>query len=621
MCGIVGYIGKKQVTPILMDGLNKLEYRGYDSAGIAVVDNEKVHCQKRVGKVINLTQALKKNNIFGQIGIAHTRWATHGKPTEINAHPHFDCRKEIFVVHNGIIENYLELKKQLEKKGHKFVSETDTEVIAHLIEEHYHRNTGTQEHRNKKTGRLENAIRQSLKKVIGAYGLAIISTREPDKIIVARNGSPLLIGVAKNEYLVASDAAAILTYTKKVIYLNDGEMAVVSKNKIKITNMRDKAITKKISTITWSEEQISKAGYPHFMLKEMMEQPESLLNSIRGRTIASRGQVKLGGLENVADKIRNAQKISIVACGTARLAGLVGEYMLEEYAKIPTEVDYAHEFRYRQPILDNKSVLLAISQSGETADTLAAVREAKKQGALALGIVNVVGSTISRETDAGVYNHSGPEIAVASTKAFTSQLAIMALLTVLLGRERQMPLGTAKSIIKGLIQIPDKIKEILATDKEIFQIAKKYHHYKNFAFLGRKYNHPTALEGAIKLKELTYIHAEGFAGGEMKHGPIAMIDKDFPSIFIIPRDSVYEKNFNGIEEIRARGGKVMAIATRGDKEIAKLVDDVIYIPRSLEMLTPILAIIPLQLFAYHMAVLNGRDVDKPRNLAKSVTVE
>lgn len=609
MCGIVGYIGKNEALPILIDGLKRLEYRGYDSAGFAMFSGDKVVTEKAVGKVAELENKINGKVIEGHVGIAHTRWATHGKPSERNAHPHHDCTKKIYLVHNGIIENYKELKRDLEKLGHKFSSETDTEVLAHLIEEYA------------KQVSWEEAVWRTLVHVEGTYGLAVLNLDDPEKLIIARNGSPLVLGVVDDGYVVASDVAPIVRYTDRVIYLEDGEMAVVEKDSFEITNLKRKKVAKKISKIDWTLEEAEKKGYDHFMLKEIMEQPESILNSIRGRYILEEGNVKLGGLESVKDQLRNIEKIIIVACGTARLAALTGEYMLEEYAGIPTEVDYSHEFRYRKPILDHKTALIAISQSGETADTLAAVREAKEKGSLALGIVNVVGSTIARETDAGVYNHSGPEIAVASTKAFTSQLAVMALLTVLLGRQRDMSLVTGQRIIRELLELPAKIKKILAQNAQIKKIAKKYHKADNFALLGRKYNHPIAFEGAIKIKELSYVHAEGFASGEMKHGPIAMIDKNFPSIFVMPEDSVYEKNFSGMQEIKARDGKVIAITTQGNREVKKIADDVIYIPKTLEMLTPILSVVPLQLFAYHLAAQKNLDVDKPRNLAKSVTVE
>ena len=609
MCGIVGYIGKNEALPILIDGLKRLEYRGYDSAGFSIVNGNKVVTEKAVGKVAELEGKVNGRKIPGWLGIAHTRWATHGKPSERNAHPHCDCLKKIFLVHNGIVENYKELKTDLEKVGHKFSSETDTEVLAHLIEEYG------------KQVPFEEAVWRTLAHVRGTYGLAIIDRENPKKMIVAQNGSPLVLGIMKNGFVVASDIAPIVRYTDRVIYFEDGEMAEITPENYRITNFKRKKIDKRISKIDWTLEEAEKKGYEHFMLKEIMEQTESLENSLRGRCLSEEGNARLGGLSAVKDRLRDVDKLIIVACGTARLAALTGEYMLEEYAGIPTEVDYAHEFRYRKPLIDEETALIAVSQSGETADTLAAVREAKEKGALTLGIVNVVGSTIARETDAGVYNHSGPEIAVASTKAFTSQLAIMALLTVFLGRQRSISLVTGQRIIRELLEIPSKVREVLAQNENIKKIAKKYYKANDFALLGRKYNHPIAFEGAIKIKELSYVHAEGFASGEMKHGPIAMICKDFPSIFIVPQDSVYEKTISGMQEIKARDGKIIAVATQGDKEVKRITDDVIYIPKTLEMLTPILSVIPLQLFAYYLAVGKGLDVDKPRNLAKSVTVE
>lgn len=605
----MAYIGKKEALPILIDGLKRLEYRGYDSAGFSIIDGDKIITEKAAGKVVELENKINGHKISGHVGIAHTRWATHGKPSEKNAHPHCDCKKNIFVVHNGIIENYKDLKNDLEKLGHKFSSETDTEVLAHSIEEY------------KKTVPIEEAIWRTLAHVNGTYGLVIIDRECPEKIFIARNGSPLVLGVVSDGFIVASDAAAIVRFTDQVIFLEDGEMAEVSADSFQVTNLKRKKVNKKVSKIDWTLEEAEKKGYKHFMLKEIMEQPESLENTMRGRYILDEGNAKLGGLESIKDRLREIDRIIIVACGTARLAALTGEYMFEEYAGIPTEVDYAHEFRYRKPIIDKNTAVIAVSQSGETADTLAAVREAKEKGALVLGVVNVVGSTIARETDAGVYNHSGPEIAVASTKAFTSQLAVMSLLTILLGRQRDMSLVTGQRILKELLEIPAKIKKILAENDKIKKIAHKYRDAQNFALLGRKYNHPIAFEGAIKIKELSYVHAEGFASGEMKHGPIAMVDKKFPSIIIMPHDSVYEKNFSGMQEIKARDGKVIAIATQGDKEAKKIADDVIYIPKTLEMLTPLLSVVPLQIFAYYFAAAKGLDVDRPRNLAKSVTVE
>ncbi|MDO8667718.1 MAG: glutamine--fructose-6-phosphate transaminase (isomerizing) [bacterium] len=635
MCGIVGYIGKNQALPILLDGLKRLEYRGYDSSGVAVKTADGVFSVKAVGRIvelekkinspnpsleggqINLDSRLRGNdkgnllkgvNAGANTGIAHTRWATHGAPTEANAHPQTDCQGKIWLAHNGIIENYQELKIRLIAKGHKFTSQTDTEVIAHLLEDLY-------------DGDLSRALIKVLKILKGAYGLALFHSDEPNKLFAAKFGSPLVLGLADGEIIVASDVSAIIRYTKQVIYLKDGEIAEISGQDFKIFDADNKQVNKNIDQIEWDSEAAEKGGWPHFMLKEIFEQPKSIANSIRGRYVAEAGRAKLGGLESAAERIRGIKKIIIASCGTARLAGLVGKYMIEEYAGIPCEVDYAHEFRYRKAILDGETALIAVSQSGETADTLAAVREAKEKGCLTLGIVNVVGSSIARATEAGVYSHSGPEIAVASTKAFTSQVAILCLLTVMFGRQRQMSLATGQRIISELASLPDKIKQVLALNDELKRIAEKYYQFKNFAFLGRKYNHPVAFEGALKLKEISYIHAEGFAAGELKHGPIAMIDENFPSFYIAPVDSVYEKNYSNMQEIKARGGKIIAITTAGDEKIKEVADEVIYIPKTLEMLTPILTAVPSQLFAYHMAMLNGRDVDKPRNLAKSVTVE
>lgn len=609
MCGIIGYLGKNHALPILIDGLRRLEYRGYDSAGVAVNTAQGVLAIKAVGKIKELENKLiTLEKTQGNLGIAHTRWATHGAPSEINAHPHCDCHGKIWLVHNGIIENYKEIKNYLIKRGHKFKSETDTEVIVHLIEDLYY-------------GDLTNALINTLKFIKGAYGLVLFHTDEPTKLLAARSGSPLLVGLGKEETIFASDVSAILCHTKQVVYLNDGEIAEVVQGNIKFFNTDRKEIDKTISRIEWDINQAEKRGFPHYMLKEIFEQPETIESSLRGRLVLKQGKVKLGGLENINKKLRHIKKIIIVACGTAKQAASVGKYMLEEYAGIPTEVDYGSEFRYRKTILDEKTAVLAISQSGETADTLAAIREAKEKGALTLGIINSVGSTIARETDAGIYNHIGPEIAVASTKAFTSQITILTLLTILLGRLRQMSFVTGERIIQELQTLPEKAKKTIKQSNQIENIAKKYYKYKNFAYLGRKYNFPIALEGAIKLKEISYIHAEGFASGELKHGPIALIDENFPTLIIAPQDSVFEKNLSNMEEIKARSGKIIALTTENNERIDEIADDIIYIPKTLEMLTPILSVIPLQLFAYHMAVLNNRDVDKPRNLAKSVTVE
>ncbi len=608
MCGIVGYIGKKDAVSILMEGLKRESYRGYDSSGIVVLQGNKPVCIKAVGKLENLEIKVGSSSIGGSVGLGHVRWATHGGVTEANAHPHHDCQSNIWLVHNGIIENYKELKKKLEKKGHKFLSQTDTEVLPHLIENFFQ-------------GNLEDAVRKALKLIRGTYGLAIISKKDPGKIVVARMASPLVISVNGGGGFVASDPAALVSHSNKAVFLEDGEIAVITPEDLAVTDLMNNQKEREAVELEWTVEEAQKGGYPHFMLKEIMEQPESLENSLRGRLILENGEARLGGLSSVKDKLRDIERIHIVACGTARHAGLVSEYMLEEYAGILTKVDAASEFRYRKSILDKKTAVLAISQSGETADTLAAIKEAKSKGILTLGITNVVGSTQARETEAGVYNHAGPEIGVASTKAFTSQLIILALLALYLGRQRQLSFVMGERIAKELSRIPELAKQVLKNNSQIEKIAKKYKSCGNFLFLGRKYNYPIALEGALKLKEISYIHAEGYGAGEMKHGPIALIDETFPTMVICPSDSVYEKMVSNIEEIKARKGLIIAIATEGNEEIKQLADDVIYIPKTLEMLTPILAVIPLQLFAYHMGVLRECDVDRPRNLAKSVTVE
>lgn len=622
MCGIVGYIGKNLAKEVLLEGLKRLEYRGYDSAGIALAipnsqsttNNQRrnaIRVIKALGKVVNLEEKLEGQKIEeAHSGIAHTRWATHGKPSERNAHPHTDDKRRVALVHNGIIENYKELKEELQKKGHHFTSETDSEVIAQLIGE------------KMKELSFEDAFFSVLKDLKGAYAVVAMSGEDPDKIIAARMSSPLVLGVGREEYILASDASAIVAYTDRVVYLDDGEVVILTPQGYSIRTLGNKQKhSKKVEILEWSTDQAQKQGYDHFMLKEIYDQPEAVTDTMRGRVILEEGNVRLGGLVNVAKRLRSIERIVIVSCGTARCAGLVGEYMLEEYAGIPTEVEYAHEFRYRKPLLDKKTAVIAISQSGETADTLAAVREAKNKGALTLGIVNVVGSTIARETDAGVYNHAGPEVAVASTKAFTSQLTTLALLTVFLGRQREMSLVMGQRILRELKMIPKKIQSILDDKVALQRVAKKYAEYENFFFLGRKYNHPVALEGAIKLKEISYAHAEGIATGELKHGPIAMIDKNFPSIFLVTDDSVYDKSLTGMEEVIARGGKTIAIVTKGDKRARKIATDTIEIPKTIEMLTPLISVIPLQLFAYYVAVSRKLDIDKPRNLAKSVTVE
>ncbi len=612
MCGIVGYIGKREAAPVLLDGLKRLEYRGYDSAGIAILKEGNINVAKVVGRVKQLAESEQMPALRGTTGIAHTRWATHGKPSERNAHPHGDCTSTIFVVHNGIIENYKELKHNLEEEGHVFKSETDTEVVAHLVEKF------------KKEGNdLETSVKKSLKLVKGAYAILVMAESEPATLVAARLSSPLRIGMGPDEFIVASDPSAILNYTQEIVTLHDEEVAVLKNGEYTITSLNgDRIIDREVEKIEWDLEQAEKGGFPHFMLKEIFEQPETIENSLRGRVIVDEGLAKLGGLDTVKDELRDIERLTIVACGTAYYAGLVGEYMIEEYAGLPVETCIASEFRYRKPILiPKKDAVLVLSQSGETADTLAAVSEAKEKGVLSLGIVNVTGSTIAQNTDAGIYNHAGPEIGVASTKVFVSQLTVLSLLALFLGRQRHMSLTMGKRIAEELLKIPDHVRSILTMDDSILTIVKRYVNYPDFYFLGRKYNYPIALEGALKLKEISYIHAEGGSSGELKHGPIAMIDPNFPSLFICPKDSVYEKNLSNMEEVKARQGKIIAIGTEGDGELGKIADDVIVIPKTLEMLTPILSVIPLQLFAYHAAVLKGKDVDKPRNLAKSVTVE
>ncbi len=618
MCGIIGYTGPKKTLEVLISGLKNLEYRGYDSAGISIIgDNNDIFSFKTKGRISVLEERLKK---MGEIshnraGIGHTRWATHGIPNEINAHPHKDCTGNIWVVHNGIIENYRILRKRLEAEGHKFISETDTEIISHLIEKYY---------KNPAAGGLEEAVKLALGEVIGAYGIAVISSFEPDKIVAARFFSPLIIGIGDNEAFVASDVSAVVNHTRKVIYLDDGEMAVILPDKYQIFDLNNNSEKKEkqIKEIGWEIKEAQKGGFSHFLFKEIYEEPEAITNAIRGRINLEDGTAKLGGLELSEKRFAEIERLVIIACGTAHYAAMVGEYMMEEYAGLPTEVEMGSEFRYRKPVLDKKTAVLAISQSGETADTIMAVREAKRKGAFVFGLVNTVGSTIARECGVGVYNHAGLEVAVPASKSFISQLSLLALLTVFLGRQRQMSNTMGTRILKELANLPKLAEQILKQDELIRDLAKKYGAYKNFLYLGRKYNYPIALEGALKLKELAYcIHAEGYPAGEMKHGPIAMIDENFPSVVIATSDSVYDKMVNAIQEIKARNGKVIAIATEGNKDIKNFTDDVIYIPKTLEMLTPVLATIPLHFFACHMGVLNRCDIDKPRNLAKSVVVE
>jgi len=607
MCGIVGYISKgrdKRSIDIGVEALKCLEYRGYDSAGLAFLDKSgEIVCQRAVGRISNLEKEIGKNGFSPEDPIIlHTRWATHGDASVANAHPHSDCTGNIFVVHNGIIENYPALKEMLSREGHKFRSETDTEVIAHLIEAFF-------------DGNLEDAVRKSLGYLAGTYGLAVISSQDPDKIVAVRLSSPLLIGLADDHFLLASDASAIIGHTRKVVYLDDGEIAVI--NRDKYTIIREK----KTEELDWPAEQIGKQSFPHYMLKEIMEQPESIEQTLKGRMVLEEGTARLGGLDTVAQRLRQIDKIYIVGCGTARHAGLLGEYMFEEFAGIRTKSETASEFMYRKPLLDDSTALLAISQSGETADTLAAIRCVAKRDVLTLGITNVVGSTQSRQTNAGVYTRCGPEISVASTKAFTSQVVTLILFTLFLGRQRQLPLEIGQSIVRELLSMPGMIMETLQCDTQVRELAKKYQGFENFFYLGRKYNYPIACEGALKIKEIAYVHSEGTWGGELKHGELALISGDFPSICIVPKDSVYEKMVSNIEEIKARKGRVIAVTTQGNHDLKNLADDIVYIPETIEILTPILSIIPLQLFAYHFAALRGCDIDKPRNLAKSVTVE
>jgi len=608
MCGIFAYTGNKNkdAVKLLLDGLSSLEYRGYDSAGISIPEAGII---KTPGAVSELRAKIPKD-FHGRSGIAHLRWATHGEPTQKNAHPHTDCTGDIAIVHNGIIENYAEFKKKLSERGHVFKSETDTEVLAHLIEEHL-----------KHGENLEAAVLATLNEIRGTYGLAIQHRKEPLKVIGARMGSPLALGANHGEHFLASDASPILPHTNKIIFLEDGEMVVMTPESHEILKLDATHVKRTPEEIEWSAEQAQKGGFQHFMLKEIMEGPEVIKNTLRGRLVADEGRAKLGGLESVAEELSKIERVIIVGGGTAYYAALVGEYMFEEFAGIPVEVELSSEFRYRSPVLNQRTALIAISQSGETADTLEAIREGKRRGALTLGIVNTVGSTIARETDAGVYNHAGPEISVASTKAFVSQLTALALFTIFLGRQRKMTPEIGKNICKEILALPDKLQEILETHAKIEKLAKKYSSARDFLFIGRKYNYPICFEGALKLKEISYVHAEGCGAGEMKHGPIAMIDKNFPTVALATSDSVYEKIVSNIQEIRARKGPIIAVASEGNNEIADIADDVIYVPKTLEMLSPILNVIPLQLFAYYFAREKGLNVDRPRNLAKSVTVE
>ncbi len=606
MCGIIGYIGNSDATPVLIDGLKKLEYRGYDSSGVGVIDSTKdrIIVRKSSGKISNLENLIRTKPVGkSSIGISHTRWATHGAPTTVNAHPHLDGSGKIVIVHNGIIENYETLKTALKKQGHTFKSDTDTEIVSHLIEKYY-------------KGNLRAAVGRAVRDLEGAFALGVISTHEPDKLIAARIGSPLIIGLGKKENFIASDVPAILDKTRKIIYLKDGEMAEITKDKVDVFNFAGKKVNAKVHTITFNIDAVKKQGYPHFMMKEMHEQADVIQKMIKAR-IGKTG-IALDGIGLTQKQLSSFKKIIILACGTAYHAGMVGKYVIEKLAKIPVSVDAASEFRYRDPIVDRKTLVIAISQSGETADTLAGVREAKRRGARVITICNVVGSSIVRESDGVLYTHAGPEISVASTKAYTAQIAMLYLLAFKLA-------GPAKKEIKKLIsefkKVPALYKDILKNKAEIARVAKKNSHFGCFLFLGRNVNYPSALEGALKLKEISYIPAEGYAAGEMKHGPIALIDEYRAVVCVAVKSDVYEKMISNIQEIRARKGKIIAIATKGDKEIDKHVNYVIHVPKTSDLLTPLVVALPLQLFAYYVAVKLGCDVDQPRNLAKSVTVE
>jgi glucosamine--fructose-6-phosphate aminotransferase (isomerizing) len=608
MCGIVCYVGHKQAKPLLLEGLKQLEYRGYDSAGLAIQDSTNIHFHRAVGKIAELERKLNGIKTEGSIGIAHTRWATHGEPTEENAHPQRDQNEDVFVIHNGIIENFYFLKKKLEKNGVKFRSETDTETLAHLIALNFN-------------GSLNEAVRKTMSQVEGTFGLAVIHRHAPNEIVVARRGSPIIIGVSDEGHFAASDVSAMVRHTNKVVHLQDNELATLTVDDFSISTAQAKLIERRTETVEWRSEDAELNGFPHFMLKEIYEQPETVKNAIRGRLEPGEGVPKLGGIMPAWDKLKECRHMVIVACGTSYYAGSVGRYIFEKLTEIDVEVELASEFRYRKLNFPPNTFIIAISQSGETADTFAAIREAKRKGASLLGIVNVVGSSISRETDAGIYNHAGPEIGVASTKNFTSQLTILILLALLLGRHHNLSLTEGVEAIRALQALPEQIRGVLSQANHIQAIAEIYCRCSNWLFLGRKFNYPIALEGALKLKEISYIHAEGYPAGEMKHGPIALINPDMPTVAIAPSDDMYDKMISNIQEIKSRKGPVIAIATQGDEEIKELVDHVIEIPETLDFLNPILTGISCQLLAYYCACFLNRDIDKPRNLAKSVTVE
>ena len=607
MCGIIGYTGGKSAIHVLTEGLKRLEYRGYDSCGLATVGPAGVYAVKTCGTIGELELRLSATPP-ATTGIGHTRWATHGRPSEANAHPHCDCGRTLYVIHNGIIENYSLLKRELMRKGHRFESETDTEVLAHLFEEFYQ-------------GDLLDSVLRGLERVTGTFGIAVVHAAHPEQIIVARRGSPLVLGVGDREMLAASDVAALLRHTDRVIYLNDGEVAVLQPDDFRILSISHELVHRDPVKVEWQLEETEKNGFPHFMLKEIFEQPETVLNAFRGRILREEGVSKFGGLESILPELKKINRLVMISCGTSYHAGLLGRYIFEKLTDINVDVEIASEFRYRNINLSAGTAVLAISQSGETADTIAAVREARRKGALALGLVNVVGSTIARETIAGVYNHAGPEIGVASTKIFTSQVVILSLLALLLGRFKKLSMNDGIQVLNAIQELPDQIQTVLEQSEDIRAIARDYYQHQSFLYLGRLYNYPTAMEGALKLKEISYIHAEGYPAGEMKHGPIALISPECPVMAVCPRDSVYDKMISNIMEVQARGAKIIAVGSPDDTKLADIADRVITVPRTLDFLNPILCNIPLQLFAYFCALYRGCAIDKPRNLAKSVTVE
>ncbi len=611
MCGIVGYIGSRNALPIVIEALKRLEYRGYDSSGCALIHEGRLQVYKQQGKIIALERSLPDPNLCsGTVAIAHTRWATHGQPNELNAHPQLDCSGEIAIVHNGIIDNYSTLKQQLQDRGHKFTSDTDSEVFAHLIEQYL-----------PQYPTLEEALREALQAVEGAYGLAVLSQREPDKLVAVRKGSPLILGIGNDEYYLASDVSAVIKHTNQVIYLDDDDICVIRRDGFEITNVRREKVRREISKVDWGVQAIEKGNYKHFMLKEIYEQPVTVDNAFRGRIDEKNGVARLGGLNLSPSDLRKVKEIHLIACGTSFHAALIGKYLIEDMARIPVHAEYASEYRYRNPIIDADTLVFVISQSGETADTLAALREARAKGASVLGITNVVGSTIARESDGGSYIHAGSEIGVASTKAFTSQVTILFLLAVLLGRQRNFSTALGLDYIHELQQIPAKIESILAQNGRLREIAASIKDSGNALYLGRGINYPVALEGALKLKEISYIHAEGYPAAEMKHGPIALIDEQMPVVAIATKDPLYDKVYTNLREVLSRNARLVTVATEGDEQVGRMSEHVIYIPDTLQNLQPLLTVIPLQLLAYHVADLRGLDVDQPRNLAKSVTVE